>query len=575
MGVNSKSITKLDFKSIIIMLKTYKFNIAMLCCLAVSFLANAQDSTAVASKMGKRAEKKAKVEEPKDTAFPEKKRDNIGITLHLGDTWVTGDENARHIGPAIGLGVRKSLGHVMSVRLFGNYGVAKGWNLGTAGAQPLIVTRNDAYNGVNDARANYGSSPVLMTYKNTHFQGKMHFMFNLNNINFYHRQNKANFYLFGGPGFNTYRVMTNALDASGNKYDFTGFDFFQSEKSMKKAANAKFDKTYETGGEMFGTGFKKYRTTWMWNGGAGVQYRLNKRFAIGYEYNVGRVCDDLLDNRQLTINQNDNLTNSTDFDWHNLQTAYIEFRPGKGEESFWWVNPLAPTYDKLAELDKKVKDATTDTDGDGVADVFDLEPDTPADCMVDTHGRTLDLDRDGVADCKDKEPFSPPGATVDKDGVSLDADGDGVPDFRDREPNSPAGALVDRNGSALDAKIAAGGTNMADWWLPMMFFDLDKSYIRSDMMDKLKHVCTVMRRYPNMKVEIVGYTDVRAGDSFNEKLSERRAKNVFECLVKDCGIDPNRLVMRYEGEQKNLVKRPKNERGHSMNRRVEFHVLPQ
>ena len=332
MGVNSKSITKLDFKSIIIMLKTYKFNIAMLCCLAVSFLANAQDSTAVASKMGKRAEKKAKVEEPKDTAFPEKKRDNIGITLHLGDTWVTGDENARHIGPAIGLGVRKSLGHVMSVRLFGNYGVAKGWNLGTAGAQPLIVTRNDAYNGVNDARANYGSSPVLMTYKNTHFQGKMHFMFNLNNINFYHRQNKANFYLFGGPGFNTYRVMTNALDASGNKYDFTGFDFFQSEKSMKKAANAKFDKTYETGGEMFGSGFKKYRTTWMWNGGAGVQYRLNKRFAIGYEYNVGRVCDDLLDNRQLTINQNDNLTNSTDFDWHNLQTAYIEFRPGKGEE---------------------------------------------------------------------------------------------------------------------------------------------------------------------------------------------------------------------------------------------------
>ena len=48
-----------------------------------------------------------------------------------------------------------------------------------------------------------------------------------------------------------------------------------------------------------------------------------------------------------------------------------------------------------------------DTDGDGVCDHLDREPNTPAGCPVDTHGVTRDTDGDGVPDCKDQQLITP------------------------------------------------------------------------------------------------------------------------------------------------------------------------
>jgi OOP family OmpA-OmpF porin len=39
-----------------------------------------------------------------------------------------------------------------------------------------------------------------------------------------------------------------------------------------------------------------------------------------------------------------------------------------------------------------------DGDGDGVTDQFDLEPNTPKGCPVDSHGVSKDTDGDGVPD---------------------------------------------------------------------------------------------------------------------------------------------------------------------------------
>ena len=59
-----------------------------------------------------------------------------------------------------------------------------------------------------------------------------------------------------------------------------------------------------------------------------------------------------------------------------------------------------------------------DTDGDGVTDQLDREPNTPAGCPVDTHGVTKDTDGDGVPDCKDKQLITPTECQpVDADGV--------------------------------------------------------------------------------------------------------------------------------------------------------------
>jgi OOP family OmpA-OmpF porin len=46
----------------------------------------------------------------------------------------------------------------------------------------------------------------------------------------------------------------------------------------------------------------------------------------------------------------------------------------------------------------------------------------------------------------DNEPFTPKESPISRDGVALDSDRDGVPDIFDQEPNSEEDALVDAKG---------------------------------------------------------------------------------------------------------------------------------
>ncbi len=61
-----------------------------------------------------------------------------------------------------------------------------------------------------------------------------------------------------------------------------------------------------------------------------------------------------------------------------------------------------------------------------------------------------DEDQDGVPDMRDLCPHTPAGAAVDANGCPLDSDGDGVPDHRDDEMNTPKGMPVNDRGVGLD-----------------------------------------------------------------------------------------------------------------------------
>ncbi len=110
-----------------------------------------------------------------------------------------------------------------------------------------------------------------------------------------------------------------------------------------------------------------------------------------------------------------------DFDSYNYLSLGLNFNLGaKSVEPLYWLNPLNYAYSELnnpkhMKLPKPVFD---DADGDGVVDQLDREPNTPADCPVDTHGVTKDTDGDGVPDCKDKQLITPTECQpVDADGV--------------------------------------------------------------------------------------------------------------------------------------------------------------
>jgi outer membrane protein OmpA-like peptidoglycan-associated protein len=106
-----------------------------------------------------------------------------------------------------------------------------------------------------------------------------------------------------------------------------------------------------------------------------------------------------------------------------------------------------------------------DSDGDGVADIFDKELDTPMGALVYGNGIAVDTDKDGIPDYQDECPLKfgntdnngcPNVAeaivtTTDSGNISIsDADGDGVIDSLDMESDTPYGAKVYGNGVAID-----------------------------------------------------------------------------------------------------------------------------
>ncbi|MEP7106906.1 MAG: outer membrane beta-barrel protein [Ferruginibacter sp.] len=101
----------------------------------------------------------------------------------------------------------------------------------------------------------------------------------------------------------------------------------------------------------------------------------------------------------------------------------LEFALGnKSKRQLLFDNPAARTNSNLQSQIDTVKIAIdalkNDTDGDGVADLFDKEPNTPAGSPVDSHGVTKDTDGDGVPDWKDKQLITPTECQpVDADGV--------------------------------------------------------------------------------------------------------------------------------------------------------------
>jgi outer membrane protein OmpA-like peptidoglycan-associated protein len=112
--------------------------------------------------------------------------------------------------------------------------------------------------------------------------------------------------------------------------------------------------------------------------------------------------------------------------------------------------------------------------------------------------------------------------------------------------------------------------------LENIYYDLDKYFIRPEAARELDKVVSLMNKYPEMQIELRSFTDSRASDNYNLRLSERRARAAFDYLVRK-GITPSRLEARGYGESE-LVNECDNdarcsEDEHRLNRRTEFKIL--
>ncbi|MFV8377105.1 OmpA family protein [Flavobacterium sp. LB1P71] len=136
---------------------------------------------------------------------------------------------------------------------------------------------------------------------------------------------------------------------------------------------------------------------------------------------------------------------------------------------------------------------------------------------------------------------------------------------------------------ALDKRIKpiVVGTDLAKTLnIPIIYFDLDKSFIRKDAAFELEKVLAVMKEYPKMKIDVRSHTDCRQIAKYNEALSDRRAKSTATWLIKN-GIEVNRLAAKGYGESQlvndcgcePINKSSCTEEQHQDNRRSEFIIV--
>ena len=83
-------------------------------------------------------------------------------------------------------------------------------------------------------------------------------------------------------------------------------------------------------------------------------------------------------------------------------------------------------------------------------------------------------------------------------------------------------------------------------------FDFDKADITKESESVLDEVANVLKKFADKKFMICGHTDARGSDSYNERLSEARAKAVRDALVKR-GVPEDMLFHKGFGRRTALV----------------------
>ena len=104
-----------------------------------------------------------------------------------------------------------------------------------------------------------------------------------------------------------------------------------------------------------------------------------------------------------------------------------------------------------------------------------------------------------------------------------------------------------------------------------IFFDFNKSVLRSESFQELDRVVKLMKDNPYIEIEIAGHTDNVGADEYNLNLSLERANSVVAYIVSK-GISQNRIIAKGYGESKPIASND-TEEGKQLNRRVEFTIL--
>ncbi len=106
--------------------------------------------------------------------------------------------------------------------------------------------------------------------------------------------------------------------------------------------------------------------------------------------------------------------------------------------------------------------------------------------------------------------------------------------------------------------------------MPDVLFDFNKYTLKPEARERLAKVSGIVLAYPDLKLQIEGYTDSIGSDEYNQTLSDKRAEAVRDYLVSQ-GVNMNNVAARGLGKADPVADNT-TASGRQLNRRVEMIV---
>jgi OmpA-OmpF porin, OOP family len=478
---------------------TLKKTVALSLATAFAVAANAQDSTSTATSSsaktfgGRKQFRTMSVGIFAGASAPSVLlggRNDLGANQEFGD-----------VSPMLyyGISLRKQLSNTFGIQANFARGKVQAYNKKQAFTSPWAPGKQLS-TAVTDVAYDVNLSGVL----------------NVFTFDYLKRTNAAKFYVSAGFGLMAYDVKLYSTYDKGNGTPVANFK----GKYGKDKNNEYIKSTYVP----IGLGFK---------------FRLSEIITLDLGYDMKFIDADNFDGFYAKNN----------LDKVSVYRGGLEFVLGsKSKPDINYANPVAMMYDELKDptlrqevealkgrvtnVEQSVVDLKKDTDGDGVADQFDKDNNTPA------------------------------GAAVDASGRVLDTDGDGIPDYKDTCPTEKGTSELNGCPSAtsIDGKAAASGDNIQ--------FEFNSSVLKTDSYATLDKMSAELRASSSAKLSLAGHASEEGTTDYNQQLSLDRANAVKTYLV-NSGVDAKKIVAIGYGETRPIASN-ETEEGRMKNRRVEF-----
>lgn len=370
---------------------------------------------------------------------------------------------------------------------------------GTATAQDYNKWSVDLNGGFAKPARTLSSGYSAETFKNLHLDGGVRYSFN----------NK--FGLKASFGYDKLDEWTNKSNFEANHYRTS----LEGVVNLGRVLNFEswtsvFNVQAHAGGGyswLKGDGFTGTDNMAHLMAGLTGQVKLHRRVALNADFTV-------IQNAQQNQNWDGvSATNRSVFQGTMFNaTVGVSIYLGKhAQHADWYAEAKDNTIiEELSNKLTKIENDLKDSDNDGVADYLDLEPNTPANTLVDSKGRTIDTNNSGIADNIEKyidEKYGDLNKPVSSDDAALIKD------------------LINKG------YVAA-------------YFDFDKA--QPSTVSGVNFIVNYLKNNPSASVEVIGYADATGNQQYNNKLSERRANAIKDIIVKS-GVNASRVSTKGAG----------------------------